>query len=103
MGDHDERLAVRPEITSQPADRLDVQVVCWLVEQQQVVVAAQQRGERDPAALAAGEPPGIGVERDVGDQRGDQRAYPRVCGPFVLGQVAKHNLPHRPGKLLRLR
>ena len=53
MRHDDERLALTAQIAGQPADRVDVQVVGRLVEQQQIVGLAQHRGEPDAAALAA--------------------------------------------------
>jgi len=48
----DERRAPIAEMTGQPADRLDIQVVGRLVEQQEVVRAGQQGGQPDAAAFA---------------------------------------------------
>ncbi len=57
MADHDERL--RPtarEVSGQPADHLDVEMVGRLVEHQDVVSGQQHLGQRDPAPLTAGRP-----------------------------------------------
>ena len=51
------------EVLLQPGDRLGVEVVGGLVEQQQVGRAQQQPAERDAAALAAGERRDVGVGR----------------------------------------
>ena len=55
VGDRDDRALVLGEVLLQPGDRLGVEVVGRLVEQQQVGRAEQQPAERDAAALAAGE------------------------------------------------
>ena len=61
MGDRDDRARVLLQEPLQPVDRLGVEVVGRLVEQQQVGVAEQQPGERDAALLAAGEGRDVGV------------------------------------------
>ena len=57
---HD-RARVLLEEALQPVDRLRVEVVGRLVEQEQVGVAEQEPGERDAALLAAGQGRDIGV------------------------------------------
>ncbi len=90
---HDEQPAgvrgpARLEVSGQPGDALDVEVVGRLVEEQHVVVADQQRSQRDPAALATAEIADRGVPRDVGDESRDDVADLRVAGPLVVGLVA---------------
>ena len=63
-------------------------MVGGLVEHQHVVVAGQQRGQRDPAALAAGQVADQLVPGQVADQAGHHVADLRVPGPLVLGPVA---------------
>ena len=53
MGDDEHRAAARGEVAREPVDALDVEVVRRLVEQQQLGVAEQRLGQRDPAPLAA--------------------------------------------------
>ena len=55
MGDGDDGALVVGEVALEPLDRLGVEVVGRLVEQQQVGLAQQQPAERDAAALAARE------------------------------------------------
>ena len=55
VGDGHDRALVLGEVALQPADRLGVEVVGRLVEQQQVRLGQQQPRERDPPPLAAGE------------------------------------------------
>ena len=62
VGDDEHRAAARGEVVREPVDALDVEVVGRLVEQQQLGVAEQRLGERDPAPLAAGQRRDRGVE-----------------------------------------
>lgn len=55
MGDHDEAAAVGLEVVAQPDDRVGVEVVGRLVEQQDVGVREEDAGQLDAAALTAGE------------------------------------------------
>ena len=61
VGDGDDRALVLLEVPLEPGDRLGVEVVRRLVEQQQVGRGEQQPAERDAAALAAGERRDVGV------------------------------------------
>ena len=61
MGDRDDGARVLLEEALQPFDRLGVEVVGRLVEQQQVGVLEEQPGERDAALLAAGQGRDVGV------------------------------------------
>ena len=61
VGDRDDRARVLLEEPLEPVDRLGVEVVGRLVEQQQVGVAEQQPAQRDAAPLAAGQRRDVGV------------------------------------------
>ena len=61
VGDRDDRARVLLEEPFEPLDRLGVEVVGRLVEEEQVRVAEQEPGERDPALLAAGQGRDVGV------------------------------------------
>ena len=61
MGDGDDGAGVLAEEALEPGDRLGVEMVRRLVEQQQVGRREQQTAERDAAALAARERPDVGV------------------------------------------
>ncbi len=76
VGDRDDRALVGLQVALQPGDRLGVEVVGRLVEQQQVGGREQQAGERDAALLAAGE---------VGDGPVAGRAAQRVHRVLDLG------------------
>ena len=87
----------------EPGDALDVQVVGRLVEQQDVVAAHQEPGERHPAALPAGEPAERRVETaDAGgvapaEEPGEHVPDGGVGGPDVVGDQltrADHGVPH---------
>ena len=60
------------EVLGQPGDALDVEVVGRLVEEQQVGRGDEQRGQRDPAALAPRERPD--GRREPADDRGVEPA-----------------------------
>jgi len=49
VGHRDQRLRPRGQVLGQPVDSLDVQVVGGFVQEQQVVLADQHRGQRNPA------------------------------------------------------
>ena len=61
VGDRDDRARVLLEEAFEPVDRLGVEVVGRLVEEQQVGVAEEQPGERDATLLATGQGRDIGV------------------------------------------
>ena len=63
MGDGDDGARVVLEEALQPGDRLGVEMVGRLVEQQQVRRLQQQPAQRDAAALAARELGDVGVRR----------------------------------------
>ncbi len=63
VGDRDDRALVLGQVLLEPRDRLRVEVVGGLVEQQQVGRAQQQPAQRHAAALAAGEGADVGVGR----------------------------------------
>ena len=65
MGDHDQRAAPLQQVLGQPGDAGHVEMVRRLVEHQQVGGADQQRGQRDPPALAAGHRCRPGVQAEV--------------------------------------
>ena len=71
------------QVRGQPGHALDVEVVGRLVEDEHLVVPDEQRGQRDPAALAAGQGGDVGVERDVG------RAGPRA--PTRMRESVAHS------------
>ncbi len=85
VADHDDRavpaLGSVAQVAAEPVDRLDVEVVGGLVEQQDVGLGHQQGGQRDPPPLAAGQPPGLRVHADAGQQLGHDRARPGVGLP----------------------
>ena len=61
VGDRDDGARVLLQEAFEPVDRLGVEVVGRLVEQQQVGVAEEQPGERHAALLAAGDLRDVGV------------------------------------------
>ena len=63
MGHRDDGAVVLLQVPLEPRDRLGVEVVRRLVEQQQVGLRQQQPAQRDPAALATGQRRDVGVGR----------------------------------------
>ncbi len=55
MGDHQHRAGVFLEVVFEPFDAFGIEVVGWLVEQQDIGLLDQQSGQRDAALLAAGQ------------------------------------------------
>ena len=78
----------------EPGDSLDVEVVSRFVEEDDVVLADEQRGEGNAAALATGEVADFGFPRDVGREAGDDVAHLGVASPDVLIDVADDRLVH---------
>jgi hypothetical protein len=62
MGDEEQAAAVRSEPLLQPLDRLDVEVVGRLVEDEEVGFLGQRAGQRNALGLATGQHRHIGVE-----------------------------------------
>ena len=88
VGDHDEAALVAGEEAAQPGDRVGVEVVGRLVEQQDAAagrgrVAEQDAGQLDAAALAAGER----AER-LGEDPVGQAEVGADAGGLGLGRVA---------------
>ena len=71
VGDEDERAAVAEQEVLEPADRLDVEVVGRLVEQQDVGLGDERPGQQHAPLHARGEvvEPRVGVEPHPGDDR----------------------------------
>ena len=104
MGDDHVGRRVPAQEAGQPADRLDVEVVRGLVEEQQVPRRGEERGQRDPAALPAGQPPGLPVQVQAAEQGAGHLAGPRVRGPGVLGHARAEDQVTDPAvKLVGLR
>lgn len=85
MGDADERGAAVLEVPGEPGDALDVEVVGGLVEDDQVGFAEEELGERDAAALTAGERADDGVEAlaEAGQVEAAEEAFDDVADPGV--------------------
>ena len=104
VGDDHVGRRVPAQEAGQPADRLDVEVVRGLVEEQQIPRRGEERGQRDPAALPAGQPPGLPVQVQAAEQGAGHLAGPRVRGPGVLGHARAEDQVTDPAvKLVRLR
>ena len=82
----------------QPADRLDVEVVGRLVEDQQVVIAEHQGDQRHPAALAAAEGGDLAFQVDLGQQVLHDRPGRGIGGPDVVGVAADDDVADGRGR-----
>lgn len=87
MGDHDEAAAVGLQVVAQPDDRVGVEVIGRLVEQQGVGVREQDPGQLDTAALTAGERVQGLAEHPVGQvERGGDGGGLGLGGVSALGE-----------------
>src|SRR5699024_9310163 len=59
----------------------------------------EQRGERDPAPLAAAERAHRGLPREVPHEPADDVAHPGVAGPLVLRAVTDDRVPDGGGRV----
>ena len=84
MGDGDDRAGVVLEEALEPGDRLGVEMVGRLVEQQQVGRLQQQPAQRDAAPLAARQRGDVGVRRRQA-QRVHRQLEARIEVPGVGG------------------
>ena len=74
------------QVLGQPADALDVEVVGRLVEHEQVELADQRRGQRDPPRSPPDSPSTGGQPRSCSAEAVEDVAHPGVGGPLVLGR-----------------
>ena len=87
MGDHDDRRVELLELGLEPLERVDVEVVRRLVEQQQVGLGGERAGQRRARELAAGERLRAGGRsRVVGEAEVVQDAR-RAVAPRVAAAV----------------
>ena len=91
MGDQHDGGVERLEVALEPLERLDVEVVGRLVEQQQVGVAGQRAGERGARQLAAAERLEAAVEVLVAEAEAVQRRVDRLA-PVVAAGVLEPRL-----------
>jgi hypothetical protein len=98
VGDHHEAAGrggpAALEVAGQPGDALDIQVVGGLIQEEDVVVADQDAGQGDPAALPAAQISDGCIPRNVRDESVDDVPHPRVSRPDVFGGVADHRVGH---------
>jgi hypothetical protein len=84
----------------QPGHRLDVEVVGRLVQHEQVMVADQQSGQRDPAALTPAEVSHRRVQVHAADKVLDHRPGTSVGRPDMIRLAGDDPVPDRIGCLL---
>ena len=68
MGDDEDRARILAQMAFEPVDRLGVEMVGRLVEQQEVRLLEEQPAERDAAALAARERGDVGIVRRAAER-----------------------------------
>lgn len=109
VGDADEGGAAGPQVSGEPGDALDVEVVGGLVQDDQVGLADEQLGQGDAAALAAGERADDGLQalREAGqvqaaEEAGEDVADLGVARPLVVGEVADDLLADGGGRVQRV-
>ncbi len=66
VADHDQPAAMRTEEVSQPPDRVGVEVVGGLVQEQRLGVTEEDAGQFDPPPLPAGQGPQRLCQHPVG-------------------------------------
>ena len=94
VGDGHDGARILREEAFEPLDRLGIEMVGGLVEEQQVGMLQEQPGERDPALLAARERRDVGV---VG--RTPKRVHRDVDVPFQVPRVGRVDLVLEGGLL----
>ena len=85
------------QVTCEPVDALDVEVVGGLVEKQDVELPEQRGSQRDPSPLASGQARDRSLEIESGEQVHDDLARSAVSRPLVLGALADDEGPDRRG------
>ena len=94
VGDHDDRGVERLELGLQPLERVDVEVVRRLVEQEQVGLGGERAGQRGARELAAGEARELAVEGVVGEAEVVEHRR-RAVAPRVAAAVLELALQPR--------
>ena len=99
MGHDKDRARISPQVALEPIDRLRVEMICRLVEQQQIRLLEQETAERDAAALAAGKLRHVGVVRRTA--KGVHRLFDLALEiPQALGLDLVLELRHLVGGLV---
>ena len=85
VADQDQAAGVRPEESLQPVDARQVEVVGWLVEEQDVGVLEQELGQRHPHHPAAREGADVPLDVGIGEPEPSEDA-PRLSLEAVAAQ-----------------
>jgi hypothetical protein len=86
------------QISCEPVNRLDIEVVCGLVEDQKVQIIEEQPGQRDAATLPTGHRADLPIQGVCATEKGcHDFTSPRVSGPLVVGTVSNDDVAHRRG------
>ncbi len=81
-------------MAGQPVDRLDVEMVRRLVEEQQIEVTHKQGRQCHPSAFSTGEPVDAATQVKIAYQAGDDVSRTRICRPLVGRQATEHDSAH---------
>ena len=100
VSDQDDRRVERLQVRLEPFQRLDVEVVGRLVEQQQVGVAGERARQRGACQLTAGERAQVALEVAVAEAEAMQRRVDAVA-PVVAAGVLEPRLGLRVGAVGR--
>ena len=82
------------QVSGQPGDAFDVEVVGRLVQRDDIPVVDQQHGQLDSSPLATAECANCRVPADVGNQAADHVADAWITGPLMLGLLADQGPTH---------
>ncbi len=102
VGHHQQRARPRCQVRRQPVDRIHVEMVGRLVEEQQLRLGQQRPGQRDPPSFSTRERSDRRVQTgpeaaqlDSPQQAVEHPAEGSVSGPLVLGAAADQRLADR--------
>src|SRR5215217_7205378 len=89
----------------QRVDRLYVEVVRRLIQDQQVMIGQQQLHERDSATLATAQRADLGIKIDIGQQMTDNRSPTSIGSPYMVWRTTNDVLAYGriSGDLVSLR
>ena len=91
VGDQDDRSVHLAQIALEPLERLDVEVVGRLVEEQEVGLRGERPSERGPGELAAGEAREVALELGVAEAEAPDRR-PGLVPPAVAARMLEPSL-----------
>src|SRR5512133_4206970 len=82
------------QMPCQPVDRLHIEMIRRLIQDQHVMIGEQQLHERDSATLATAQGADSGVKIDIGEQMSDYRSPSRIGSPNMVRCAADNEIPY---------